>query len=98
MSRGSSPQIYAEGLPREGLLEDPLSSVAGEEEAVAALSSKRGKEPQLGNAYILGLIDHGKVEGRYRTIRIVRGQSIEHAGLGHQTIIAEPCSQTVKDG
>ena len=44
------------------MLENPLSKVSREEQAVRPLSAKRGQQTQLGYAYILRFIDRDKLE------------------------------------
>ena len=59
---GASPDIHAEGLPGEGLLEDALAQVAREKEGIGATSAQGGKEPEMGDANVLRLVDDREVE------------------------------------
>ena len=61
----AAADVDAEGPPGEGLAEDALADVAGEEEAGAS-GGERGEEAELGDAQVLGLVDDGGVEGRRR--------------------------------
>lgn len=54
---GAPPDIDAQRLPGEGLLEDSLAQVAGEEQAVRLSGPEGGEEPQLLDADVLRLVD-----------------------------------------
>src|SRR5690606_35852833 len=66
----ASSYVNAEGQPGEGLLEDALAEVAGEEEAVATPGAESCQEAQLGDAEVLRLVHDCVVEGRWRSCRI----------------------------
>lgn len=77
--RRASTNIDAEGLPREGLLEDALSEIAREEEAVRTTGRQLLQEAGFGDAKILAFIDYGEVKRRlgFRCSEIV-GQPFEN--------------------
>jgi hypothetical protein len=60
----TAADIDSQTLPGEGLLEDALPDVAGEEERIRTLSTHRRNEAQLGDAQVLGLIHDREVERR----------------------------------
>ena len=55
--RRPAADVDAEPLPREGLLKDALSEIAGEEQRVRPLGRNRREEAQLGDAEVLRLVD-----------------------------------------
>src|SRR5262245_40597268 len=46
----ASPDVHAEGFPRERLLEDTLAQIASEKESIWPIPAKSGKEPEVGRA------------------------------------------------
>jgi len=58
----SAAQIDAHGLPGEGLLENPLPQIAGEEEPVRPAPRQSRDQACLGNTQVLAFVDHHVVE------------------------------------
>lgn len=56
-------------LPREGLLENPLTEIAREEKAVRSIRPDRGEKTQLRHAGTLCFVDHDKLDGRMCAVR-----------------------------
>ena len=61
----AAANVHAQRFPGEGLLEDPLAEVAGEEQGVGTIPAQGGEEPQLGDADVLRLVHDREVEGRF---------------------------------
>ena len=59
---GPAADIDAERPPRKRLLEDPLSEIAGEEQAVRPVRGESGEKPQFGDPDILRLVDDDEIE------------------------------------
>ena len=55
---GSPSDVDAEPFPGEGLLEDALADIAGEEEYVWSIGHDSAQESQLCDAKVLGLVDN----------------------------------------
>jgi len=74
------------------LLENPLTEVAGEEEAVWTTRSERGEKLQLRHADVLGCVDHGKVERQERlTSRYASQVSNCHASTTSSHSVSKKC-------
>ena len=58
-------------------LENPLTEVAGKEEAVGLISAERGEKPQLRDADVLGFVNHHKVERHVVAVCKLPGESAE---------------------
>ena len=59
----AATHIHAQRLPGEGLLEDALTQVPGEEQAVGTVASQRCQQFQLRNVDILGFVHHDEIKG-----------------------------------
>ena len=60
---------YAQGLPREGLLENALPKIAGEKKSVRPTSTKGGKEPEVGEANVLRFVHDREIEHNFIILR-----------------------------
>jgi hypothetical protein len=58
----ATSNIDAESLPREWLLEYALAEIASEEQGIRSLISESRKELNMGDANILRLVHHAKIE------------------------------------
>ena len=83
------PHVDAQRPPRERGLEDALSEVAGEEQAVRPTPAEGGEQAQFGDADVLGLVDDAEVERRMRRLGNLRGQPREHGGLRQPPVFRE---------
>jgi len=59
---GPAAHIDAERAPRKRLLEDPLSEIAGEEQAIRSVRGKGDEKPQFGDPDVLRLVDDDEIE------------------------------------
>ena len=94
----SSPDINAQRLPGKRRLENPLSQVTCEKEAVWPFVAQRSKKTQLGDTDVLRLINNCEVERRISTIRELLRKQAEHVGPGHQTSVLKFGLDPFKDG
>jgi hypothetical protein len=60
---GSSADVQPQRPPGKWLLEDALSQVAGEEDAIGAIARKSAKKPSFRHPKVLCLIDYGMIKG-----------------------------------
>ena len=74
--------VDAERLPRERLLEDPLSEVAREEERVGPATRERREEAHVRDAQVLRFVDDGEVERTLVVLGEVRRKAREDLGAG----------------
>jgi hypothetical protein len=58
----ATPNINAESLPREWLLEYALAEIASEKQRIRPLISESCKEPNMGDPNVLCLVHHGEIE------------------------------------
>ena len=72
---------------RNGDLENPLSQITREKEAVSPLPAQRGEKAELGHTHVLCLIHDGEVERRISTFLQLPCQQAEHVRPGYQTLI-----------
>src|SRR6516225_8658565 len=93
----SAADINAEREPRERLLKDALSEIAGKEQAVRAVRSERREEPQFGDLDILRLIDNGKIEWRLTLGHDAFGDPPKQIGPGHDVPFGEPGADPLKN-
>ena len=93
----SSANVDAELLPREGLLEDALAEIAGEEEAVGTATAEGGQKAQLGDADVLRLVDDDVVERRPAERRHPSRQLVEHLRLGDHPVGVERAARLLED-
>jgi hypothetical protein len=77
------------GFPREGLLEDALAQVAGEEQAVGAPLAERSQEAQFSHIQIRRLVDDREVEGPGLAGHQVLGDAAQQHGPGEQPLLGE---------
>ena len=78
---GPAAHIDAERAPRKRLLEDPLSEIPGEEQAIRPFRGESGEKPQFGEPDILRLVDDDKIERRFVSGQ-VRGNATEQIRPG----------------
>ena len=79
-------------------MENALSEIAREKQAVRALPSQRGQETQLGHPDVLRLIHDREVKRRIRSVLEIMGQRAEHAGPGHQPLILNLFPHPLENG
>src|SRR6266496_2643988 len=68
---GPSAHLYAELVPRERLLENPLTKVASKEQSVCTCWRNGREQPQLGHAQVLSLVHHDMRERLAVSLRVV---------------------------
>ena len=93
-----SPGLDAQRLPGKRRLENPLSQIAREKEAVRPLAAQRGEKTQLSDTDVLGLVHDGEVERRIPAILELPGEQAEHAGPSHQTPVPKFGLDLLNDG
>ena len=71
----SAANVHAQGFPGEGLLEDSLAEVSGEEQSVWATGAERGEEPQVGDGEVLRLVGDYEVEWEFLLLAIAAARS-----------------------
>ena len=79
-------------------MEDPLSQIACEKEAVWPLASQCGEKTELGDTDVLRLIHNGEVKRRILAISELLSEQAEHAGSGHQTQVSKFGLDPFEDG
>ena len=72
-------------------MEDALTQVAREEQALGAAFSQRRQEAQLGHADVLGLVDDREVVGRIRGLRKRLGKTPKDSRHRDESALLEPC-------
>src|SRR6516162_4059128 len=93
----SAADVNAEREPRERLLKDPLTQVAGKEQAVRAGANERREKPQFGDRDVLRLIDNGKIEWRPSSGGDVLGDPPEQIGPAHGVPFGETGAHPLKN-
>src|SRR5262249_31200489 len=73
--------IDSQGLPREGMLEDPLAQITREEQCVGSTGPEGREHPKLSHADVLGLVNYNEIE---------RALSRGLQGLGHTSEHGRP--------
>jgi hypothetical protein len=63
----ATADVDTEPLPRERRLEDPLTEIAGEEEAVGPAAGELRQQPKLGRGDVLGFVDDHVLVERHPT-------------------------------
>ena len=91
------PYIDAQGLPREGLLEDALPEVAGEKESVWPTCPQGGKEPDMGDADILRFVHDREVKDCVLALRDRGCQCAEHLRMSDQLARFQPGTNALED-
>lgn len=61
---GPPRDVHSERLPRGWLLVNALAEVPGEEQCVGPAGHEGRQHPELGNAHVLDINDHGILEWR----------------------------------
>src|SRR5690606_4779291 len=85
-------------LPREWLLENPLSQVSREEQRTVAVTSECGQESQCRNADILRLVDHNEVVRRMTPFRNGRPNPVKHRSARQLAAIAQRDPDSLEHG
>ena len=86
---GSPAYVHPERPPGERRLEDPLSEIPGEEQAVRPVPAQGHQKSQLRDADVLSLVDRAEVERRTRSLCDAHRQPREHAGLRQPPLFGE---------
>jgi len=82
------------------LLEYTLAEVAGKEKAVRTSCPQRRKKAQLRNAYVLGFVYDGKIEGRFFALCEMQSYFAEQVGVCYQmtALQADSAADLNRDG
>jgi hypothetical protein len=81
--------IHAQRRSGEGLLEDPLAAVAGEEQRVRPGGRDGRQQSQLWNTQILRLVHHHMIEGLVGPGSIIGGRPAEDLRPGQQPALCQ---------
>src|SRR6266496_4851471 len=94
---GPSAHLYAELVPRERLLENPLTKVASKEQSVCTCWRNGREQPQLGHAQVLSLVHHDMRERLAVSLRVVSRRLREDLRRGVETARADGLAHRGKD-
>jgi hypothetical protein len=89
--------VDAERPPREGLLEDSLAEVTGEEEAVGTPLSERGEEPQVSHAHVLRLVHYNVVVRSLGSCPEQVGELGEHPEFSKPALVGKTAADPLED-
>src|SRR5690606_28958105 len=84
-------------FPGEGLLEDPLAEIAGEEARVRTMATECRQKAELGDADVLCFVDDHMIECRPRERRGLCREPMEHRCLGDEVALAHRGTRALED-